>query len=243
MRRMVLLREQVREGTLLVVNRQHPLRSSQKIELINVGNGVQMERHAAAAFNECVRLVGGRETIVPVSGWRSAQEQKKIWDDTMRKEGARFTESYVAHPGCSEHQTGLAIDLGKAAESIDFIRPDFPQEGVCRAFRTQSVRWGFVQRYRSHKRQQTGIAEEPWHFRYVGAPHAQILESRDLCLEEYSDFLKQGPVNLELGGVQATVFYVPESGAKTVADVPDGLVQVSGDNCGGFILTVWRWRA
>ena len=75
---MVLLREQVREGTLLVVNRQHPLRSSQKIELINVGNGVQMERHAAAAFNECVRLVGGRETIVPVSGWRSAQEQKKI---------------------------------------------------------------------------------------------------------------------------------------------------------------------
>ena len=30
MRRMVLLREQVREGTLLVVNRQHPLRSSQK---------------------------------------------------------------------------------------------------------------------------------------------------------------------------------------------------------------------
>lgn len=115
MRRMVLLREQVREGTLLVVNRQHPLRSSQKIELINVGNGVQMERHAAAAFNECVRLVGGRETIVPVSGWRSAQEQKKIWDDTMRKEGARFTESYVAHPGCSEHQTGLAIDLGKAA--------------------------------------------------------------------------------------------------------------------------------
>ena len=63
-------------------------------------------------------------------------------DDTMRKEGARFTERVsVAHPGCSEHQTGLAIDLGKAAESIDFIRPDFPQEGVCRAFRTQSVRW------------------------------------------------------------------------------------------------------
>ena len=123
MRRMVLLREQVREGTLLVVNRQHPLRSSQKIELINVGNGVQMERHAAAAFNECVRLVGGRETIVPVSGWRSAQEQKKIWDDTMRKEGAAQNAPVLAL-GTVKKTRPLEVEAEGIRLKSGFFKPD-----------------------------------------------------------------------------------------------------------------------
>ena len=181
MRRMVLLREQVREGTLLVVNRQHPLRSSQKIELINVGNGVQMERHAAAAFNECVRLVGGRETIVPVSGWRSAQEQKKIWDDTMRKEGACFTESYVAHPGCSEHQTGLALDVIAPGGTLNGFKNT--QQFVW--MRDNAHRFGFILRYGDGMEYITGYKFEPWHYRYVGVDAATFIYENDLTFEEY----------------------------------------------------------
>lgn len=242
MSRMILTQSMTREGTLILVNREHPLRSAHGVELTGVGGQVQLERRAAMALEGCIRSVCGQNEIVPVSGWRSAQEQKNIWNDTLSKEGSAFTEQYVARPGCSEHQTGLAIDLGKAAEFIDFIRPDFPKDGVCGAFRRQAARWGFIQRYRAGKQNLTGIAEEPWHFRYVGAPHAAILEENELCLEEYTAFLKQNPVEVKLSGcMRARVSYIPCKGERTEWDAPDGYVQISGDNCGGFIATVWRW--
>lgn len=82
-----------------------------------------------------------------MSGWRSFGEQQSIWDDTLAKEGEAFTRQYVAFPGCSEHQTGLAMDLAKAAPSIDFIRPDFPDEGPCGTFRRLAAQYGLIQRY------------------------------------------------------------------------------------------------
>ncbi len=123
----------------------------------------------------------------------------RIEDDTMRKEGARFTESYVAHPGCSEHQTGLAIDLGERREEIDFIRPDFPYTGICQTFRELAPQYGFVERYPKGKEGVTGIAWEPWHFRYVGCPHAQIMTKHGWVLEEYLDYLKEMQLSEESG--------------------------------------------
>ena len=61
-----------------------------------------------------VEASAGAGRIVPVSGWRSRKEQQAIWDDTLAKQGEAFTRSYVALPGCSEHETGLAIDLAEA---------------------------------------------------------------------------------------------------------------------------------
>ena len=79
---------------------------------------------------------------------------------------------------CSEHQTGLAIDLGLASEEIDVIRPNFPYSGVCAAFRKQAADYGFILRYPAGKEAVTGIAYEPWHFRYVGVPHARFMLNR-----------------------------------------------------------------
>ena len=175
-----------------------------------------------------------------MSGWRSQQEQQRIWDDSMAEHGETFTRQYVALPGCSEHQTGLAIDLGKAAGYIDFIRPAFPYDGVCGRFRRLAARYGFIERYQWGKEEVTGISAEPWHFRYVGAPHAQLMETNGLCLEEYRDFLRQGPRSVALeNGRMAQVFYVPAAGAVTEVEVPEGCCQISGDNVEGFILTWW----
>ena len=160
-----------------------------------------------------------------MSGWRSQQEQQRIWDDSMAEHGETFTRQYVALPGCSEHQTGLAIDLGKAAGYIDFIRPAFPYDGVCGRFRRLAARYGFIERYQRGKEEVTGISAEPWHFRYVGAPHAQLMETNGLCLEEYRDFLRQGPRSVALeNGRMAQVFYVPAAGAVTEVEVPEGWV-------------------
>ena len=243
MRTIHLTREQIFSGPLVLVNREHPLRNPTLGQLTEVDSQhpcILLEHRTTQLLAACIQKVRGWEQIVPVSGWRSQEEQQKIWDDTMAEHGEQFTRQYVAVPGCSEHQTGLAIDLGKAAGHIDFIRPAFPYDGICGAFRRLAPQYGFIERYQQGKEMLTGISPEPWHFRYVGAPHAQLMTEHGLCLEEYRDFLRQKARSVLLeNGCLAQVFYVPADGEITDVEVPEGCCQMSGDNVDGFIVTVW----
>lgn len=243
MRTVLLPREKVSTGPLVLVNRQHPLKTAVGDTLTAVDSRhpeILLDRQAARLLAACIQKVGGGAEIVPVSGWRSQREQQQIWDDSLAESGTDFTRKYVAYPGCSEHQTGLAIDLGKAAGHIDFIRPAFPYDGICGAFRRAAAAYGFIERYQRGKEFLTGIAQEPWHFRYVGVPHAQLIQQNDLCLEEYMDFLREGPRSCPLpDGRLAQVFYVPCAGEETEIQLPDGCCQISGDNAGGFVITAW----
>lgn len=243
MRRVVFRREETRRGPLVLVNAAHPLAEGSPPRLTGLeGGGVLLERQAARLLDACVRAAGGWRDIVPVSGWRSRAQQRSIWDETLAAEGADFTRRYVALPGCSEHETGLAIDLGERAERIDFIRPKFPDRGACGAFRRLAAEYGFIQRYRREKEALTGIAEEPWHFRYVGAPHARLMEDNGLCLEEYGDFLRAGPRTCVLSnGRRVTVSYRSCPCEAVEVSLPeDACFQTSGHNDGGLILTVWE---
>lgn len=228
-------------GPLVLVNRQHPLRSGFSLALAAPDPGypdILLEAQAAKMLAACIQAVGGAGRIVPVSGWRSHAEQQQIWDDTLDKEGPDFTTSYVAKPGCSEHETGLAIDLAEAAETIDFIRPHFPYDGVCGSFRKAAARYGFIERYRADKSALTGIAAEPWHFRYVGVPHALLMEQHGLCLEEYVERLKEHPMTCILeNGRRARV---SRHAADTGLPPAQGPRQVSADNLGGVIVTDWE---
>lgn len=100
--------------------------------------------------------------------------------------------------------------------------------------------YGFVERYAAGKEKITGIGAEPWHFRYVGAPHAQLMEEHGLCLEEYAAFLAEGPKLCTLpNGRNVRVSRLPCPGERVEVQVPEGCCQISGDNQGGFILTLW----
>ena len=166
-------------GPLVLVNAQHPYRGGAPALSPALGaEDILLEKTAAALLAECVRAAGAAGEVVPVSGWRPRAQQQSIWNDTMEKEGEAFTKQFVAKPGCSEHETGLAIDLARAARNIDFIRPHLPYDGACGRFRALAAKYGFIQRYRAEKTAVTGIACEPWHFRYVGAPHAQLIEQK-----------------------------------------------------------------
>ena len=133
------------------------------------------------------------------------------------------------------------MDLGRAADHIDFIRPDFPDDGVCGVFRRAAADYGFLQRYTREKEALTGISEEPWHFRYVGVPHARLMAEHDLCLEEYVPFLQERPRTCRLGnGSRARVSWLPCPGGAVEAELPEGCCQISGDNMGGFIVTAWE---
>ena len=234
-------------GALLLVNGAHSMPTSAAPDLVCVDPRwpeIKLERRAAGLLNACIRAVGGENAIVPVSGWRSREEQQAIWDDTLAKEGEEFTRQYVALPGCSEHQTGLAIDLGLAAEEIDFICPNFPYDGVCGAFRAKAADYGFILRYPAGKEHITGISHEPWHFRYVGVPHARLMIRLGLTLEEYVDLLRRDFVRRDLtfraGRRDFRIRYYAGADRGPLPEEPGRYRQVSEDNCGGLVVTAWR---
>ncbi|HJA65115.1 MAG TPA: M15 family metallopeptidase [Candidatus Mediterraneibacter cottocaccae] len=176
---------------LILVNRENPLRRFPDADMLESVleeyPDVLMEHRAARALQALLEAIGNRGEIIPVSGFRTQAEQQKIWDDTLLERGEEFTRKFVAYPGCSEHQTGLAIDLGANLPEIDFICPEFPDTGIFGKFREKAADFGFIERYPKGKEAVTGIGAEPWHFRYVGVPHAAVMKAGGLVLEEYAE--------------------------------------------------------
>lgn len=250
MKMLVIPKKAVHTGNLILVNDQYPY-CSENVESslvpVRSDSKVLLERRAAVLLSKLMGSMEGREQISAVSGWRSRTEQQDIYNQSLRDNGAAFTEQFVARSDHSEHQTGLALDMGLRKPEIDFIRPDFPYSGICQTFREKAVAYGFIERYPKGKEAITGIAHEPWHFRYVGAPHAAIMTELGLTLEEYHAFLKQYPngekrflyrtrnQNIEVAYVRAA------AGADTEFEIQDDFpYSVSGNNTDGFVLTEWR---
>ncbi|MGI6257109.1 MAG: D-alanyl-D-alanine carboxypeptidase family protein [Anaerovoracaceae bacterium] len=181
----------------ILVNRENPyLPHEEEARVYRPvgGSSVFMEETAARALWALLRRVDKEGQIVPVSGYRSREEQKEIWEGCLAERGEEYTRKYVAPEGCSEHETGLAIDLGWTGDSrlfLDRIAPHFPYEGICQDFRRLAPEYGFIQRYPKGKEKITGIGHEPWHFRYVGQPHAKIITDLGLVLEEYVRLRKE----------------------------------------------------
>lgn len=244
-----LNKKDIGKGSLILVNKNHPIQAGTERQLTVISTeypNTQLEIRAASMLNHLIDVVKGKEDIIPVSGYRSLEEQENIYRDSLKENGIDFTRKYVALPNHSEHQTGLAIDLAMKDDNIDFICPNFPYSGICGKFREEASRFGFIERYQEGKEGITGIAHEPWHFRYVGYPHSKIMMEGNYSLEEYHDFLKShsyGDKHLyvEHGKDTVEVFYLPITSSITSIDIEeDAIHQVSGNNMDGFIITLWK---
>lgn len=237
-------RQSVYAGNLILINAESPLRlrpSESQMVPVMENSHILMERRAAALLGRLMGEIHGWGRIVPVSGWRSQEEQQQIWDESERENGLEFTKKYVALPGHSEHQTGLAIDLGFSDGEVDFLRPDFPYTGICGAFRKKAARYGFIERYPAGKEDITGIAHEPWHFRFVGMPHAEIISEMDFTLEEYHRYLKsRRALVYRTNGQQFTISCLPADALDALPEVGGEISRmISGNNTDGFIVTMW----
>ena len=222
------------KGSVFLVNASHPLPDGyvpKELAPALPGSSVMLEAECAQALHALIAASGGLGSIVPVSGYRPHAEQAALWRETLATHGEDFTRQYVALPGCSEHETGLAIDLAlDTGEEIDFIRPYFPYDGVCAAMRALAAEYGFIERYTSGKELVTGISAEPWHFRYVGTAHAKYIAAHGLALEEYIAKLALYP-GLQVG----EAYFVPHG---QITPEIDGVIEDS--NAGGLILTSRR---
>lgn len=252
MRNITLLYDDINKGDLILVNGAYPMIQRQtpaSFSMVQNSYNITMQTNASKLLSHLFEAVNCKNDIVPVSGYRSPEEQSEIYKTSLAENGQEFTKAYIALPHHSEHQTGLAIDLALKQEEIDFIRPYFPYDGICHEFRKLAPHYGFIERYPQGKENITGIAHEPWHFRFVGFPHSKIITEENITLEEYIEYLKLYPYGgkhlyIEHRNQIIEVFYVCISNmtSKKISIKDNLLYQVSGNNVDGVIFTNWRER-
>ena len=121
-----------------------------------------------------------------VSGYRSYERQEELYQK-KRREQLKETGDHVhwiAPPGASEHQTGLALDV--SCQAVDYqLDERFGETREGRWLKRCAPLYGFILRYPKGKEHITGYGWEPWHIRYVTRSLALYLTLTGLTLEEY----------------------------------------------------------
>jgi len=163
------------------------------------------------------------------SGYRSATRQAEIYRDAVNR-------LYVLPAGHSEHQLGLAADI--LAPGVTMAQMSGTREAVWLA--ENAWRHGLILRYPYGTTHITGVAYEPWHYRYVGRIHAWFITSTGMVLEEYLEYLvEHGGFTAELDGVTYHVMYqLPVDGYVYVPRYLE--FRVSASNRGGYVITAWE---
>lgn len=242
----------VHTGSLILVNNEIPFRG-------NTEDAVPIYEHKNNAYyvkdknvTVCPALMDplnhmfadfykatGADDVMMVSGIRSTEYQRKLYQEELAKTGLNAS-STVAKPGHSEHHTGYALDFGLRQPGRKY-----DGSGVYQWLNENCTQYGFIVRYPPEKTDRTFIDGEPWHFRYVGKPHAEIIEAKEVCLEEYIDFLREYPYDGPHLSVRASdgagyeIYYVRAAGGTNQVPVPSNYpYQFSGNNVDGFLVTV-----
>ncbi|MBE5771057.1 MAG: D-alanyl-D-alanine carboxypeptidase family protein [Clostridiales bacterium] len=178
-------------GNLFLVNRDYALASDYvpndltRPDVQMTSSNIKMRSEAAAALEEMFQAAKDEMgyTLVAVSGYRSYGQQSAIFERKVKNVGKKAALLLVAPPGCSEHQLGLAMDLGcKRNTSLTESFINTP-EGAWVA--ENAHRFGYIIRYKEEWTEITGYSYEPWHVRYVGKEHAQRIHALDIPLEYY----------------------------------------------------------
>ena len=117
--------------------------------------------------------------IVINSAYRSYQDQEAVVNDYLKAYGQSYVDKYVAKPGYSEHQTGLAFDIGSKNVSVFLNSKEY------KWMLEHAYEYGFILRYPKNKEYITGYQYESWHYRYVGLEAAKYIKENNLTFEEY----------------------------------------------------------
>lgn len=115
--------------------------------------------------------------ITGISGYRPYSRQKELFEHSVN-------QTFIAPPGTSEHQTGLAIDLS-TPEIDNRLSLEFEHTDAYRFLLRNGAKFGFILRFPRNKEDWTGYPFESWHFRYVGKDAAAQITDTGVTLEEY----------------------------------------------------------
>ncbi len=172
----------------ILVNSTHPLPDGYDIPLTELDNGQQV---ATVMMTDLQQMLEDAQAegiyAIVASGFRTAEKQQSLMDEKIQSfvnqgmsQSAAETEAlkWVNAVGCSEHQSGLAVDI-----NADGIHSAGYQ--VYPWLAENAWKYGFILRYPEGKTDITGTDYEAWHYRYVGKELAADIYQQGVCLEEY----------------------------------------------------------
>lgn len=172
----------------LLVNSDHLMPDDYSPTVVSVGDNYKLEAKAAAAWQD-MQAAAWEDgvSLWIISAYRTLERQTELYNEKVEEyKNLGYSEAdakleagkWVAVPGTSEHCLGYAADLCSLEESFENSEQFAWLQEHC-------AEYGFILRYPKDKVDITKISYEPWHYRYVGSNHAQIIMSQGLCLEEY----------------------------------------------------------
>lgn len=161
----------------VVVNKQNPLPPSYAPndlvtpDMPRKGSHLELRAEAARALMEMSRAANEEvgKPIQLVSGYRSYEDQKDVYEKYVAKDGQENADTYSARPGYSEHQTGLTADLSAVHGKME----KFGDSKVGKWVAENSWKYGYILRYTPQNQGIVGYQSEPWHYRYIGKELAQ----------------------------------------------------------------------
>mgnify|MGYP005769282717 FL=1 len=178
---------------LILVNDNYSVPGDYEVELTELSNGEKVDSRIYPQLQQMfddARATG--LALFVREGYRTYQDQKQILEERIqqyrdegysRSEAKKLAEEYVAIPGTSEHELGIAVDINADTSKCS-------SDAVYTWLADNAYRYGFIKRYPEDKVEITGAKNEPWHYRYVGVEAAQEIQEKGLCLEEYIELLK-----------------------------------------------------
>ena len=245
-------------GMLVLVNATHAYSFPEDEQLVNlyeegmgehvklVSSDIRLRPEAMKALrdlSDAFYEVSGRRELLIASGYRSYDEQVEIYSSRVDSKGIEYAKKYVAMPGCSEHHTGLCLDLSVYTDEGAAMHLDDSEDYAyviehCADF-------GLVRRYDESKSEITGISGEDWHFRYVGVPHALYMTENGLCLEEYLELLQKhtalNPLEFTTSDTKYTMYFVAAAPAGAtgieIGEEYSDSYAISGTACGGYAVS------
>ncbi len=155
---------------LIKVDEEYAVDDKQKGNETMLKNFIKMS-------NDCKSATGYK--LLVRSGYRDYKSQEDTYNLYLNTYGKKYAENYVAHPGFSEHQTGLAVDV-KAESSNTFAGTK-----ESKWLRENAYKYGFIFRYANDTEEITGIKYESWHYRYVGLDIAKYIQENEMTYDEY----------------------------------------------------------
>ena len=248
--------EDVHAGDLILVNTDTAYVEENPTEIVSIydhktdnyhvsGTETSLRQPALDALNlmlDAFYVATGHQDMIVISGYRTTQQQQELYDADLAETGEQ-TSTRVALPGHSEHESGYALDFSLYTDGVQY---DYDGTGEYAWINENCAHYGYVLRYAEDKQETTGIQAEPWHYRYVGQPHATYMMENNVCLEEYLTLLKNYTADEPLSitnwdGEIYQVYYVAtdtSTDSTYVMVPPDAKYTISGNNSDGFIVTV-----
>ncbi len=178
---------------LLLVNDWNPLPAGydSDVTFSTVSGGKQVDSRIIDAVNRMLQDASTYDLAV-VSAYRPKEEQNTLYWRKVQQytdkgysdlEAQKVGGTIVKRPGFSEHNCGLAMDVGGSGDYT--LEQTFANTPAYAWLIEHCADYGFILRFPEGKEDITGVIYEPWHYRYVGEESARYIMDNDLCLEEY----------------------------------------------------------